>query len=208
MIKHDLAFAGLIRCGHCGCALVGEIKKGKYIYYHCTGQHGKCPEKEYAREELIAGQFTEVVRKITLPPMLADWAAATLAASQTDERQLQAEAAKRIKYEHSRLQKRLDTMYLDKLDGRITAEDYDRHSAGWKSEQQQLERRLKHLEGKSSEIHAKDGVELLRLAKNAGKLFEMQAPREKRQLLKFVVSKSSWKDGKLTVHYVNLLICL
>ncbi len=29
VIKHDLPFADLIRCGHCGCTVVGEIKKGK-----------------------------------------------------------------------------------------------------------------------------------------------------------------------------------
>jgi len=43
VIKHDLPFSGMIRCGHCGRAVIGEIKKEKYIYYHCTGQHGKCP---------------------------------------------------------------------------------------------------------------------------------------------------------------------
>ena len=48
--KHDFAFSGFITCGHCGCSLVGEIKKGRYVYYHCTGYRGKCPER-YAREE-------------------------------------------------------------------------------------------------------------------------------------------------------------
>ncbi|MCK5680182.1 recombinase family protein, partial [bacterium] len=43
--KHDWAFRGLLTCGHCGCALTAEIKKGKYVYYHCTGNKGKCPEK-------------------------------------------------------------------------------------------------------------------------------------------------------------------
>jgi len=42
--KHEYTFSGLVHCGHCGCALVGEKKKGKYIYYHCTGNKGKCPE--------------------------------------------------------------------------------------------------------------------------------------------------------------------
>tara|TARA_Y100001934_G_scaffold58641_1_gene72758 strand:- start:604 stop:735 length:132 start_codon:yes stop_codon:yes gene_type:complete len=26
-VKHDFAFSGLIACGHCGCSVVGEIKK-------------------------------------------------------------------------------------------------------------------------------------------------------------------------------------
>jgi site-specific DNA recombinase len=32
-VKHDFAFSGLVRCGHCGCSLVGEMKKGRYVYY-------------------------------------------------------------------------------------------------------------------------------------------------------------------------------
>ena len=40
--KHDFAFSGLIECAHCGCALVGEIKKQRYVYYHCTGYAEKC----------------------------------------------------------------------------------------------------------------------------------------------------------------------
>jgi len=201
VIKHDLAFAGLIRCGHCGCALVGEIKKGKYIYYHCTGQREECKEKRWAREEAIELQFTEIVWKITLPPMLVDWAASALAKTQVDERKLQSEAAKRLKSEHSRLQKNLDTMYQDRLIGRITGEEYDRQSASGRSELGQLERRLKDLEATTSQTHVRAGIELLKLAENAGKLFKMQPAREKRRLLKFVVSNSSWKDGKLTVQY-------
>jgi hypothetical protein len=42
--KHEFTFSGLVNCGHCGCALVAEKKKGKYVYYHCTGNKGKCQE--------------------------------------------------------------------------------------------------------------------------------------------------------------------
>ena len=42
--KHWWAFRGLVSCGHWGCALVAEKKKGKYVYYHCTGNKGKCGE--------------------------------------------------------------------------------------------------------------------------------------------------------------------
>jgi len=28
-VKHDFAYTGLVRCGHCGCVLVGELKKGR-----------------------------------------------------------------------------------------------------------------------------------------------------------------------------------
>jgi hypothetical protein len=29
--KHEFAFSGLVACGYCGCSLVGEIKKQRYI---------------------------------------------------------------------------------------------------------------------------------------------------------------------------------
>ena len=31
-MKHDFAYSGLVPCGHCGCLLVGELKKGKHVY--------------------------------------------------------------------------------------------------------------------------------------------------------------------------------
>ena len=35
--------------------MVGDMKKGKYVYYHSTGYKGKCPEK-YVREEEVTRQ--------------------------------------------------------------------------------------------------------------------------------------------------------
>lgn len=58
---HMFAFARLVQCGHCGCALVAQIKKGRYIYYHCSGYRGKCPER-YLREEALEGRFVAALR--------------------------------------------------------------------------------------------------------------------------------------------------
>jgi site-specific DNA recombinase len=41
-MSHDFAFSGLIACAKCGCSVVGEIKKQRYVYYHCTGYADKC----------------------------------------------------------------------------------------------------------------------------------------------------------------------
>ena len=40
-VKRDFAFSRLITCGHCGCAVVGELKKQRYVYYHCTWYSAK-----------------------------------------------------------------------------------------------------------------------------------------------------------------------
>ena len=48
--KHEFTFSGLVHCGHCGCALVGEKKKGKYVYYHCTGNKGNAPNLTHEKK--------------------------------------------------------------------------------------------------------------------------------------------------------------
>jgi hypothetical protein len=140
VIKHDLPFSGLIRCGHCGCAVIGEIKKGKYIYYHCTGQRGKCPEK-YVRQEMIEAQFCDAVRRIVLPEPFVGWASDVLHVANADDACLREEAINRLTAESARILTRLDAMYIDKLEGRITREICDRHAGqNWTS----LERTIEH----------------------------------------------------------------
>jgi DNA invertase Pin-like site-specific DNA recombinase len=133
VIKHDLPFSGLIRCGHCGCAVIGEIKKGKYIYYHCTGQRGKCPEK-YAPQEKIEAQFCDAVRRIVLPEAFVGWASDVLRVANADDACLREEAISRLTAESAKILTRLDAMYIDKLEGRITREMYERHAGQWKPE--------------------------------------------------------------------------
>ena len=58
--KRDFAFTGLIRCGHCGCSIVAELKKGRYVYYHCSRAKGKCPEP-YVREEVLGERFSAML---------------------------------------------------------------------------------------------------------------------------------------------------
>jgi hypothetical protein len=60
-MTHDFAFSGLIACGQCGCSVVGEIKKRRDVYYHCTGYADKCQgnpascRRKDVREQALAG---------------------------------------------------------------------------------------------------------------------------------------------------------
>ena len=68
--KHDFAFSGLIACAKCGCSVVGEIKKQRYVYYHCTGYADKCLgnpascRRSYVREEVLEQKFTELLGQL------------------------------------------------------------------------------------------------------------------------------------------------
>jgi site-specific DNA recombinase len=196
---HDFAFAGLITCAHCGCAMVGEIKKGRYIYYHCTGYRGKCPEP-YTREEVLEKAFGGLLKRITFNDEVLAWVSRVLRESHQDEKKFHDDAIARLQREHKRIQDRIDAMYMDKLDGRIDAEFFDRKAAEFRSEQCCLIRDLEAHQT-ANQSYIEEGIKLLELAQRAHHLFESQPASEKRKLLDFVVSNSRWKNGKLEAEY-------
>src|SRR6266704_1869701 len=53
----------------------------------------------------------------------------------------------------------------------------------------------------ANQEYLKDGVRLLELSKKAYFLFKKQKPHEKRRLLNFVCSNSTWKDRTLTATF-------
>ena len=198
-VKHNFAFSGLVTCGHCGCALVGEIKKGRYIYYHCTGHKGRCPEK-YVREEVLAEKFGEILRQIRMDEGILGLVRDGLRSSHVDEKAHHENCCRRLQAEHDRLQTRLDRMYLDKLDGVISEEMYVKNSAAWREQQDRILRDIGRHQT-ANRVYIDDGVQLLELAQKALELYKKQKMSEKRRLINFVVSNSTWKEGNLAVTY-------
>jgi hypothetical protein len=99
--KHSWAFQGLLSCGHCGCALVAEIKKKKYVYYHCTGNKGKCPEK-WVREEEIARQFGQAIGAIKMDNDVLSWVIAALKESHADTKKYHADRMARLQAQYEK----------------------------------------------------------------------------------------------------------
>ena len=197
--KHEFAFSGLITCGHCGCSLVGEIKKQRYIYYHCTGYRGRCKEP-YVREEVLERHFCEMLGRLRFDGEVLEWVREALHASHSDEKREHEAAIAAFQAQQKRLQNRLEAIYIDKLDGRIGADLYDRMSSDWRAEQDRCLREIERHQT-ANKSYMDEGVQLLELAQNAQRLFEKQEPREKRRLLNFVVSNCTWKGGDLAVTF-------
>src|SRR5882724_493130 len=197
--KHEFAFSGLVNCGHCGCALVAEKKKGKYVYYHCTGNKGKCQEP-YAGEEVLEKCFADLLKGLVFDDEVMDWATDALHQSHTDEKRFRDEAIARLQTEHGKIQNRPDKLYEDRLDGFIEPAFFERKAQEWKQAQKRLTDQIAEHQD-SNHTYFQDGVRLLELSKKAYFLFEKQNPTEKRRLLDFVCSNSTWKDRTLTATF-------
>ena len=197
--KHDWAFRGMVRCGHCGCLLTAERQKGKYTYYHCTGRKGKCPEK-YVREEELDRQFRDVLKAIRIDGDVAEWAVRALKESHADKKRYHEEVIDGLQKQLEKLRKRLDGLYEDKLDGSIDEEFFDRKFREWTEEQNRIQRQIeKHNSANLS--YFDQGAKLFELSQNVLNLYDRQEMKEKRKLLQFVCSNSTWKDGQLTPNY-------
>ena len=167
--KHAWAFQGLLSCGHCGCAFVAEIKKQRYVYYHCTGNKGGCPEK-YVREEEIARQFGEALRAIQLDEEVLSWIVTALKASHQDTKKYHDERVTALQKQYQKLQDRLDRMYIDKLDGSVSQDQFERMSETFRKEQSDLLRQIeKHQQ--ANQTYLDEGIRLLELSQNVVSLY-------------------------------------
>jgi len=99
--------------------------------------------------------------------------------------------------EWDRLQARLDAMYEDKLDGRITPEQFDRKAKDTGSKQQTLRAKISEHQTSGTDLRA--GFNMMRLTSIACREFERQNARERRKLVELVVEGAAWKDGRLEV---------
>jgi site-specific DNA recombinase len=195
----QFAYTGLITCGHCGCAVTAELKKGRYIYYHCSKFKGRCPER-YVREEVLDEQFAAVLRRLKLDDVTFGLIERALRESHADERRDRDETIARLRAEADRLQHRLDKLYLDKLDGRVTDDFHDRVSATWREERDRTLRNMESLHCAEDDL-IDDGLALLDFARTAHNRFAEQSLVTKRRALNLVLSNSKFAFGELTVSF-------
>jgi magnesium chelatase subunit ChlI-like protein/recombinase-like zinc beta ribbon protein len=194
-VKHDFAYTGLVHCGHCGCVFVGELKKRKYVYYHCTGNRGKCPEP-YTRQEVLTREFAGILRESVIPQPILEWLGDAVLTSDRTEQAAHAQAIKKLQVPYDQIKTRIETMYLDKLDGRITQELFDKHSATFRRDQDRLLLKIQDLQ-KATPLPIDQAVDMLRLTSRASELFLQQPAAEQRRLLRVVVEKAAWQDSAL-----------
>jgi site-specific DNA recombinase len=198
-MKHDFAYSGLITCGHCGCLLVGDIKKKRYIYYRCSGYRGSCGEP-YVREEVLGERFGDALKGLRPDTEIADWIAEALRKSHGDEKRERDEAISRLQNQYRVLGNRLDVLYTDRLDGRIDSKVYDTRAAVVQAERDEVQRQIDR-QATADRSYTEAGIGLIELAGKAHRLVVKQPPREKRRLLDFLVSNSSWRDGTLKIEF-------
>lgn len=197
--KREFAFGGLVKCGKCGCAMTPEIKKGKYIYYKCTGYRGKC-DNEYLREEKLSAILSDVVRRVRIEPQLVEEIRAALREIQSDKVTYHQKSVESLHRRHERIERQLDRAYEDKLSGEITVDFWNRKSNEWNDELVEIRSQISaHCNANVN--YFETGSQILELAKEAHSLYLGQPVMEQRRLLNSLLSNCTYYRGTLCPTY-------
>ena len=187
--KQEIAFRGLLRCAHDNCTITGERKKGKYVYYRCTGYRGKCATPRFTESE-IAAKLSVVLKDIHIPDVILAQLQESL--SRDHDQLIDNASAQRNSLEQRlvAIQRRMDQAYQDKLDGTIPQEFWERKMLEWTEDEKQIQAAITRLEAPSSS-RILDAKRILELANKAYSLYLTQNRTQQATLLRMVLLNCS-----------------
>jgi hypothetical protein len=197
--KQKHAFMGLLVCARCGCSITAEKKKGKYVYYRCTGFRGACGNT-YVREERLVDLLGAVVKRIEIPAEIAESIAADIRDGAGALEQERRGALARANERGRGIRARLDRAYEDYLDGRISQDFWTWKSNDWEAELAIIAAE-EHRLSTPAPAYAVTAEKILELAKTAHSRFLEQSGVEQRRLLDSVLSNCTLDRGTLCPTY-------
>jgi hypothetical protein len=157
-------------------------------------------------QETLVDEFAGTLGELAVPQEVLDWLAQEVTNSDETQEAARASVIKRSEGELARLRHRFDTLYEDRLDGRITKTFYDEKSRTISEQIGEVERRL--ASAKSAELPPlTSALDIVRLTSNACNAFRAQPEPEQRKLLTMMLKEAQWKDGRLHTSVVRHAEC-
>ena len=185
-------FRGLITCKKCGGVVGGQLHKGKYVYYSCSG-YKQCT-RVYATEEELVKQVYPVLDSIKLSDSQINDITLGLKQISESENKFHTSNVNALKAEYDRYEVRIKKMYEDRLDGRITDEMYDKLLREYKEKQSEILSQMQDHSNADEQFYLTANA-TLGIAQRAKDIFKSSEPTEKQQLLSFLLQNCTL-DGK------------
>ena len=200
MSKHDFTYRGNLKCGHCGCQVTAEIKKKKYIYYHCTNGKGDCSNVIYLREEKIEQSYIEALSRISVPETIIEYTREALLGSQKEEQEFRESQITLLTARYKKLENYIDKLYTDKLEEKIDLGYWESRTATYKNEQTEILGKIEALKSSNTKYMV-EGIKLMEIANKAAKLFPMMTKEEKREMVSLVISNPRLENASIQYDY-------
>lgn len=198
--EHNFAFAGMLTCGVCGCAITAEIKKERYVYYHCTNGKKICDQDKYIKEEDLDVQFLDAINQIHTEETHQKWIIEALKQINTEKEIFQEERIEALQAQNKKLRERINKIYIDKLDGNISAEFWLEKHNEWNLQLSKNDETIK-AHAVANKNYIESAINVLSIAGKARDMYLRRPVVEKAKLLKILLSNCTVKDGNLSYTY-------
>ncbi|MDT8068598.1 MAG: zinc ribbon domain-containing protein [Terriglobia bacterium] len=180
----------MLTCAHDNSTVTAELKKGKYVYYRCSGYHGKCELPRF-KEEQISEKLGEVLKNIHIPDEVLEKIENSLEREHARSRNTSAQQRGRLEQQLAAIRRRMDQAYSDKLDGKIPEEFWQRKMSDWHAEEQRIEMAIDALNEQTGTDRLLNAKRILELANKAYFLYLTRKPAEQAELLRKVLLNCS-----------------
>jgi site-specific DNA recombinase len=145
---------------------------------------------------VLTSEFANILRELVIPLPILEWLSDAVLTSDQTEQAARAQTIKKMQARYEQMRVRIETMYLDKIDGRITQEFFDKQSATWRREQDGLLLKIQEIQN-ATPAPIDQAVDMLKLTSQTSELFLAQPASEQRRFLQTVVEKAAWQDSAL-----------
>jgi len=125
---------------------------------------------------------------------LSSWMRGTIATDDDTQETTRAESLRQTQNELDRINKRLEAMYLEKLDGRVTNEFYDQKATEWRQEQNTLTARINDHRKPSAGYQA--AIDAIQTIRNLCESYVNLPPQAKRALLHAILRTANWQHAE------------
>lgn len=196
-IKHEFLYSTFIKCSCCGSYLIGDLKKGKYLYFRCM-RRGCENVKNYVKEEHVDELVSDLISTISIKESVKNEVLGHLKKHLDIDSKYKASALPKINEKIQLLMGRLDKLYIDRLDGIISDDFYFKNKQKWQSELDEAKISYNQLANNCEEIMQRAN-NLFELRKRASLWYYRQTTAKKRVFLKLLCSNLSWNGKKLSI---------
>ncbi len=214
----NFAYRGLMKCALCGCTITAESKKnGKYIYYRCTGMRGnlgspttahpdiptsphpqKCPGMKMITEPDITAQYAAVLGGCQISAERMAWLKTALKESLAEERHTVETIVEAAQREAKHLRSQIEHLYLDRLNSQVPQWLYEKKRPELEEQLAAAELRMRSITKAEGAWYEKAET-ILELALEAGNLFSIGSPDQRRNLILELQESALIKDGILII---------
>ncbi len=199
--KQFYLLKGLVRCKECAGVVSWEKHKG-ITYGHCN-RYRNCSKRKWVKQSEIEKQLVSRFDNLEVKnSRLAEWIRKAIKESHKQEINYNAASLKQLNEQHDLIQKRMDAIYEDRLDGRISLGRYDDLFKKFSSEKETVASQIKQ-HSESSTKYFELGINIYELSQRGKKIYHAANLEQQRNLLNVVFDKLELQGDQLDAIYTK-----